>query len=218
MFKNNLNDSLDFSFKNKFKVALIGDSHAGKSTTLNRLIHSEFSNDYSPTIGVDYYTKIVRIDNQHYKISFWDLSGDDRFLPIMSSYYRDNDLIMIFIDCEKKIIPQANFWLNQINNNLNELPPLLFVLNKSHLLNDDLNRAKMLLNNFLSDKIYNYKVIHYNYKIKKKSRDFIQNKIVNILMENNMVTIDLADEPLLKKSKTKSKYKCFTEFFSKIFS
>ena len=75
----------------------------------------------------------------------------------------------------KKIIPQAKFWLNEINSNLNELPPLLFVLSKSDLLKDDLYRENDV-KQFLSDKIYNYKVIHHNSKVKKESRDFIQKR------------------------------------------
>ena len=43
----------------------------------------------------------------------------------------------------------------------------------------------MMLNNFLSDKIYNYKVIHHNSKVKKESRDFIQKKIVIRLLEDH---------------------------------
>ena len=70
MFKNNLNDSSSFSFSNKFKVAVIGDSNSGKTSSIRRI--SNYSNyavnsSYIPTIGVDYNITSFRDKNAYYK-------------------------------------------------------------------------------------------------------------------------------------------------------
>ena len=174
MFKNNLNDSSSFSFSNKFKVAVIGDSNSGKTSSIRRI--SNYSNyavnsSYIPTIGVDYNITSFRDKNAYYKISFWDLAGDKRFINILPPYYKDNDLIMIFLDCRKNVIHQANYWIDQLKKNMINTPPLLFILNKSDLLSSNyinINDAVYTLDNYLDGNVYNYKIIHQNHFIKKK--------------------------------------------------
>tara|TARA_B100000768_G_C11284691_1_gene381462 strand:- start:3659 stop:4342 length:684 start_codon:yes stop_codon:yes gene_type:complete len=226
MFKNNLNDSSSFSFSNKFKVAVIGDSNSGKTSSIRRI--SNYSNyavnsSYIPTIGVDYNITSFRDKNEYYKISFWDLAGDKRFINILPTYYKDNDLIMIFLDCRKNVIHQANYWLDQLKKNMINTPPLLFILNKSDLLSSNyinINDAVYTLDNYLDGNVYNYKIIHQNHFIKKSSSNFIEYILTSILLDNRLITIDLSDKITSQCSKSTqkvSRFECFTNFFSKLF-
>ena len=196
MFKKNLNDSSYLSFSNKFKVAVLGNANSGKTSIIRRIAdYSNYTTEskYVPTIGVDYNTKVFRREKDYYKIVFWDLAGDKRFHGILPAYYRDNDLIMICLDCSKNVIHQASFWLRQIKSKLNKLPPILFVLNKSDLINPmyiNINDAIYSLDNFINSQLYNYKIIHQNHFIFRTSRNYIENKLINMLLENNLTTID----------------------------
>ncbi|KAK8484014.1 hypothetical protein V6N12_024680 [Hibiscus sabdariffa] len=62
-----------------FKVVLIGDSSVGKSQLLARFSRNEFSMDSKATIGVEFQTKTLVIDNQTVKSQIWDTAGQERY-------------------------------------------------------------------------------------------------------------------------------------------
>ena len=71
-----------------FKVVLIGDSGVGKSQILSRFTRNEFSLDSKSTIGVEFATKNIEIDNKIIKTQIWDTAGQERYRAITSAYYR----------------------------------------------------------------------------------------------------------------------------------
>lgn len=65
-----------------FKVVLIGDSAVGKTQLLARFSRNEFSVDSKATIGVEFQTKTLVIDQKTVKAQIWDTAGQERYLPI----------------------------------------------------------------------------------------------------------------------------------------
>ncbi|XP_015949208.1 ras-related protein RABA1b [Arachis duranensis] len=61
-----------------FKVVLIGDSAVGKTQLLARFARNEFSMDSKATIGVEFQTKTLIIDNKTVKAQIWDTAGQER--------------------------------------------------------------------------------------------------------------------------------------------
>lgn len=47
-----------------FKFILVGDSGVGKSCLLYQFIEGKFSNTLEPTIGIEFGTKIIDLDDQ----------------------------------------------------------------------------------------------------------------------------------------------------------
>lgn len=47
-----------------FKIVLIGDSGVGKSNLLTRFTKNEFSLESKATIGVEFATRTVNVDNK----------------------------------------------------------------------------------------------------------------------------------------------------------
>jgi Ras-related protein Rab-11A len=62
-----------------FKVVLIGDSAVGKSQILARFARNEFSLDSKATIGVEFQTRTLVIDNRSVKAQIWDTAGQERY-------------------------------------------------------------------------------------------------------------------------------------------
>lgn len=46
-----------------FKVIVVGESGSGKSCLIQRYMTDEFADNYSVTLGVEYHTKIVKMDS-----------------------------------------------------------------------------------------------------------------------------------------------------------
>lgn len=68
-----------------FKVVLIGDSGVGKSNLLSRFTKNEFSLESKSTIGVEFATRSIRVDDKVVKAQIWDTAGQERFSPL--SYF-----------------------------------------------------------------------------------------------------------------------------------
>jgi GTPase SAR1 family protein len=64
--------SKDDNYDYLFKIVLIGDSGVGKSNLLSRFTRGEFSLESKSTIGVEFATKNVAIDNKVVKAQIWD--------------------------------------------------------------------------------------------------------------------------------------------------
>ncbi|KAK8493131.1 hypothetical protein V6N11_009984 [Hibiscus sabdariffa] len=71
-----------------FKVVLIGDSGVGKSNLLSRFTRNEFSLESKSTIGVEFATRSIRVEDKIVKAQIWDTAGQERYRAITSAYYR----------------------------------------------------------------------------------------------------------------------------------
>ncbi|TYI68665.1 hypothetical protein E1A91_D08G104900v1, partial [Gossypium mustelinum] len=58
----------DYDYDYLFKVVLIGDSG------------NEFSLESTSTIGVEFATRSIRVDDKVIKAQIWDTTGQERFL------------------------------------------------------------------------------------------------------------------------------------------
>jgi Ras-related protein Rab-11A len=61
-----------------FKVVLIGDSGVGKSNLLSRFTKNEFSLESKSTIGVEFATRSLNVDDKVIKAQIWDTAGQER--------------------------------------------------------------------------------------------------------------------------------------------
>ena len=71
-----------------FKVLLIGNSGVGKSSLLLRFADDVFTDNFMPTIGVDFKIRTIEVDGKTIKLQIWDTAGQERFRTLTSSYYR----------------------------------------------------------------------------------------------------------------------------------
>ncbi|XP_038711300.1 ras-related protein RABA1f isoform X1 [Tripterygium wilfordii] len=65
-----------------FKVVLIGDSGVGKSNLLSRFTRNEFSLESKSTIGVEFATRSIHVDDKVVKAQIWDTAGQERKLLV----------------------------------------------------------------------------------------------------------------------------------------
>ena len=55
-----------------FKYILVGDASVGKSTLLNYYINRQYNDSNNPTMGVEFATKKVQINDKVIKLQLWD--------------------------------------------------------------------------------------------------------------------------------------------------
>ncbi len=76
--------SSDYSFK----ILIIGDSGVGKSALLTRFSDNVFLPTFTSTIGIDFNSRMIRVDKAICKLEIWDTAGQERFSTITANYYR----------------------------------------------------------------------------------------------------------------------------------
>lgn len=101
-----------------FKVALIGDSGCGKTTTLLRYADGLFKDNTQSTIGVDFKIVSHKIENASIKLQIWDTCGSERFKSITSSFMKScNAYILVFDLTNIKSFNNLESWIKMINEN-----------------------------------------------------------------------------------------------------
>lgn len=85
-----------------FKLILIGDSNVGKSSILSRFSDNVFLDTATPTIGIDFNTKLIRIEKKICRLEIWDTAGQERFSTLTSNYYRGSQGVFLVFDLSNK--------------------------------------------------------------------------------------------------------------------
>jgi len=61
-------------------VVLVGDAAVGKTCLLNRYIKGTIPKQKTPTIGVEFATKVVQLKNDiTVKAQLWDTAGQEKY-------------------------------------------------------------------------------------------------------------------------------------------
>ncbi|MBA0830141.1 hypothetical protein Goarm_014686 [Gossypium armourianum] len=117
-----------------FKVVLIGDSAVGKSQLLARFARNEFSVDSKATIGVEFQTKTLVIDNKTVKSQIWDTAGQERYRAVTSAYYRGAVGAMLVYDMTKRqSFDNMARWLEELRGHADQNLVIMLVGNKCDL-------------------------------------------------------------------------------------
>ncbi|MCQ2818008.1 MAG: GTP-binding protein [archaeon] len=101
----------------KIKIIFLGDQSTGKSSILNRFVNDKFDENYQATIGLDFNSKIVKIDNQDVRLLLFDTAGQEKFRSLIQMYTRGSQIILLVYDITRKEsfehIPE---WINELTN------------------------------------------------------------------------------------------------------
>jgi len=80
------------------KVIILGDSGVGKTSLMNQYVNHKFSNQYKATIGADFLTKEVTVDDRLVTMQIWDTAGQERFQSLGVAFYRGADCCVLVFD------------------------------------------------------------------------------------------------------------------------
>jgi small GTP-binding protein len=72
----------------QLKIVLVGDSGVGKSNIISKFTKNEFNLESKTTIGVEFASKVVTIEDKSIKVQIWDTAGQERYRSMASAYYR----------------------------------------------------------------------------------------------------------------------------------
>ncbi|MGQ4914449.1 MAG: Rab family GTPase [Candidatus Asgardarchaeia archaeon] len=106
-----------------FKILVLGDIGVGKTSLIKRFISNHFQEEEFPqgTIGVNFFTKKLTLNNVDIFLSFWDFSGAHRFRPFIPDLFKGAHGGIFVFDptCRTSLIDIEEFWIPAVEEKLN---------------------------------------------------------------------------------------------------
>ena len=117
-----------------FKMILIGDSSVGKSNILLKYLKDQFDPNSRATVGVEFGTKNITLNNKKIKIQIWDTAGQERYRSITSAYYKGAKGAFIVYDITRKTtFENIDKWIADLKTNGDSNISIVLIGNKSDL-------------------------------------------------------------------------------------
>ncbi len=85
-----------------FKFIIIGDSCVGKSCFLLQFTDKRYRHMHDLTIGVEFGSKSLNLDQLKVKYACWDTAGQESFQSITRSYYRGSAAVLLVFDLTRR--------------------------------------------------------------------------------------------------------------------
>jgi len=121
--------SYDFTWK----IMMLGDADAGKTSLTIRYISGFFLEDLKLTIGVDFYSKTTNYNRRKVKLQIWDFAGEERFRFLLHQYCKGaNAAFFLFNITNRFSLDNLPDWIQIIREHAGDIP-ILMVGTKLHL-------------------------------------------------------------------------------------
>ena len=121
-------------FDLSFKIIVIGDSNVGKSSLANKAIKNKFNPGYSATLGFEYFSYFIKIDDKVIKLQIWDTCGQEIYQSLITNFYRNSSLaIMVYAINNRTSFEHIDNWLKEIKRNSNPDAKIFLIGNKTDL-------------------------------------------------------------------------------------
>ena len=143
------------SEKFTFKVIVIGDGTVGKSSLIRKFTHGKFRKEYIKTIGAQFSKFDAEISGDFIKLVFWDIAGQDDFIFLHPSFYRESRAAIIVYSLEELNVGKRSFehitdWHESIKKFCGDIPIVVFA-NKVDLIEEN-NLDKMNVQELVKEK------------------------------------------------------------------
>ena len=124
----------EMNFNYLLKYVIVGDASVGKSNLLLRYTHGEFREEYQLTIGVEFGSNNLVINNNIYRIQIWDTAGQENFRSITRSYYKNSACALIVYDITRReSFVSLSDWIEDCKNSSPKTVVMVLVGNKCDL-------------------------------------------------------------------------------------
>uniref|UniRef100_A0A7S0CGZ4 Uncharacterized protein n=1 Tax=Proboscia inermis TaxID=420281 RepID=A0A7S0CGZ4_9STRA len=121
----------------KYKLVFLGDQSVGKTSIITRFMYDNFDRHYQATIGIDFLSKTMYLEDRTVRLQLWDTAGQERFRSLIPSYIRDSSVAVVVYD----VTNRASFlnttkWVDDVRAERGNDVVICLVGNKTDLGND----------------------------------------------------------------------------------
>ncbi|KAL4482804.1 hypothetical protein ABPG72_022364 [Tetrahymena utriculariae] len=126
------------------KVLVLGKSGVGKSYILLQYTapSQEIVQIPKLTIGVDYKNGTEKIEDTEVKMQIWDTAGQEKYRPIIQSYFKNSKAAVLVFDLtDKQSLIDVRYWLREVKVQCGKSVAKILVGNKCDLQHEQPDQA-----------------------------------------------------------------------------
>ncbi|XP_074633589.1 ras-related protein Rab-6A [Acropora palmata] len=118
----------------KFKLVFLGEQSVGKTSLITRFMYDSFDNTYQATIGIDFLSKTMYLEDRTVRLQLWDTAGQERFRSLIPSYIRDSSVAVVVYDITNyNSFQQTAKWIDDVRTERGSDVIIMLVGNKTDL-------------------------------------------------------------------------------------
>ena len=118
----------------KKKIVLVGTTHTGKTSIIQRYMTGEFEPNTLTSTQAAFFQKNIKMKNGEETLEIWDTAGQERYKSLAPMYYRDaKAAIVVFDVTDANSFSKAKQWINELKTARGEAITIVLVGNKSDL-------------------------------------------------------------------------------------
>ena len=109
----------------------------GKTSLITRFMYDSFDSTYQATIGIDFLSKTMYLEDRTVRLQLWDTAGQERFRSLIPSYIRDSSVAVVVYDItSQKSFAQTRKWVDDVRGERGNDVIIVLVGNKTDLGNE----------------------------------------------------------------------------------
>jgi small GTP-binding protein len=117
-----------------FKVLLIGEAAVGKTSLTLKFVQGKFKSDYILTVGMEPYSKYVKLGKDMATLSIWDIAGQQRFDVFRTMFFRGAKAALLVFDLTRPAtLTKLEEWHDDLLKNAGSDVIKILVGNKNDL-------------------------------------------------------------------------------------
>ncbi|KAH3756714.1 Ras family protein [Pelomyxa schiedti] len=121
-------------YKYLFKYIIVGDTAVGKSCLLLQWTDKRFQAVHDLTLGVEYGSRCVTVQDNQVKLQIWDTAGQEKFRSIIRSYYRGAAGALLVYDITRRdTFEHLTLWLEDCRRFSTQNIVIMLIGNKCDL-------------------------------------------------------------------------------------
>jgi Ras-related protein Rab-6A len=121
----------------KYKLVFLGDQSVGKTSIITRFMYDNFDRHYQATIGIDFLSKTMYLEDRTVRLQLWDTAGQERFRSLIPSYIRDSSVAVVVYDISNRAtFLNTTKWIEDVRSERGNDVVICLVGNKTDLGND----------------------------------------------------------------------------------
>mmetsp|Transcript_17617 Transcript_17617/g.27437 ORF Transcript_17617/g.27437 Transcript_17617/m.27437 type:complete len:247 (-) Transcript_17617:165-905(-) len=118
----------------KYKLVFLGDQSVGKTSIITRFMYDNFDRHYQATIGIDFLSKTMYLEDRTVRLQLWDTAGQERFRSLIPSYIRDSSVAVVVYDVSNRAsFLNTSKWVDDVRGERGSDVVICLVGNKTDL-------------------------------------------------------------------------------------
>merc|ERR1719229_1176116 len=101
--------------RSKYKITFLGDGDVGKTCIIARFMYDTFDHNTTHTVGIDFLSKTMYLEDRVVRLQLWDTAGQERFRSLIPSYIRDSSVAIVVYSIDNRAsFEHVDTWISDV--------------------------------------------------------------------------------------------------------